>query len=757
MLIWRSISTSNGQPADIVLGQPNFTTVQLPSPIDNKSFRGPQGVWIQGNRFFVADTQNHRVMVWNSIPSSNNQPADFVLGQPNFSTATQQDQTTAQTKTNAANLLNPVSVTSDGIRLFVTDLGHNRVLIWNSLPTTTAQPADLVLGQPNMTMGYADNSPALCKSSGTDSTGALTYPARCAATLSYPRFALSDGTRFYIADGGNDRVLVYNSLPTQNGQRADFFLGQPDEFTDQITDSSDTFRPDANILRSSPDTIRTPLALAWDGTNLYVSDPYDLRVVAYTPSTNTLKPNSVTNAASEAVFAVGTVVLAGTITAKNTVTVTIQGTNYTYTVQSSDTLTTITAALVKLINNPPGDPNVFAIANPGFNEVVLSAKSANTGGNAITLAATVSGGATITAAASGSTLNGGNTAAELAPGTLVTILGKNLSDNTAVGQVGDNGYYPSTLGGVEVYMDGIKVPLLYVSPTQINTQVPFEVQDSSGLSAYVVTRHNDGFTTYTNSINIPIVLQNPGIFALPGPHDPRPVIAVHTTSNASAVIDVGGVIKSGDIGTVIINGVSYAYTVQSSDTLANVRDGLIKRINQDKNSPVIATAAGQYDRIIISAIVSGPDGNGISISVTNSTNASLSLTALQAATCCASVAGAAVSEENPAVAGEIITIYATGIGLVEPDAAAAAAQTGIQYEGPAQNAPTQPVDNAQVGGNTANVLNAGLVQGMIGVYQVQLQLSPSLPTNMLTQMFIAQNVFTSNIVTIPVVAAPPAQ
>jgi hypothetical protein len=40
---------------------------------------------------------------------------------------------------------------------------------------------------------------------------------------------------------------------------------------------------------------------------------------------------------------------------------------------------------------------------------------------------------------------------------------------------------------------------------------------------------------------------------------------------------------------------------------------------------------------------------------------------------------------------------------------------------------------------------------------VVLQIDNSLPTNPVTQMYIAQNVFTSNIVTLPVVAqSPPA-
>ena len=44
----------------------------------------------------------------------------------------------AEQNTNAAanNMLTPVSVTSDGTHLFVTDLGYNRVLIWNNIPTT---------------------------------------------------------------------------------------------------------------------------------------------------------------------------------------------------------------------------------------------------------------------------------------------------------------------------------------------------------------------------------------------------------------------------------------------------------------------------------------------------------------------------------------------------------------------------------------------------------------------------------------------
>ena len=147
VLIWNSIPTVNGAPADIVLGQSVFTSIQQPIVVTASSFRGPQGVWIQDGRLYVADTQNHRVLIWRSIPTKNNQAADIVLGQNNFTTAPEPDLTKLATSASASALLNPTSVTSDGKHLFVTDLGFQRVLIWNSIPNANAAPADVVVGR----------------------------------------------------------------------------------------------------------------------------------------------------------------------------------------------------------------------------------------------------------------------------------------------------------------------------------------------------------------------------------------------------------------------------------------------------------------------------------------------------------------------------------------------------------------------------------------------------------------------------------
>ena len=109
-----------------------------------------------------------------------------------------------------------------------------------------------------------------------------TYPARCGKTMDFPRFALSDGTRLFIADGGNDRVLIYNNIPTQNGAAADVILGQPDENASVVSSITDLFHP---LLRqSAADITPTPTGLAWDGTNLYVTDPANRRVLVFTPA-----------------------------------------------------------------------------------------------------------------------------------------------------------------------------------------------------------------------------------------------------------------------------------------------------------------------------------------------------------------------------------------------------------------------------------------------------------------------------------------
>lgn len=783
VLIWNSIPQSVDQPADIVLGQKAFDSIQQPIVVTASSFRGPQGVWIQGDRFFVADTQNNRVMIWNHIPTQNNQPADIVLGQKDFTTVVNPDLTQAQPP--AANTLqDPVSVTSDGQRLYVTDLGNARVLVWNSIPAQNQQPADVVIGQPDMTTGLDQNVVALCPSSGTDANGNNFYPAMCGKTLSYPRFALSDGQRLFIADGGNDRILIFNSIPTSNAPEADIVLGQRDEYSNQNTDYSDIFNPNLEI--SSSNSIRTPMSLAWDGSNLYASDPFDRRVVVYTIAEPLVPINAVLNAASLQVYAGATVALSGTIQADDIIEVLINCTDYRYTVKSDDTTDTVMNGLVNLINANGGDPNVLATPDVVTSTVVLTARKGGPDGNNVKLSATTyakncaptaddaktacTNGTTpttstssscttspgVAATASGANLSGGQDAGTIAPGTLVTMFGTNLSDQTLTADLTQPAL-PFELGGVQVYFDGNRAPIVAVSPTQVTAQFPFEFLDTTSSSSYIRTVHSDGTVTVTSAVNIPVAQQNPGIFANPG-EDPRAAVALHSSNYATGTVSVDGSINAGDVGTVTVGDATYTYTVQSSDTLASVRDAFIALINANENSPVTASAAAAFTRIRLRAKQPGPIGDGIAItgnvtagtsSGSSSTGPDLLLTATNSVLCCANQAGALVTRDNPAVPGETIIVYATGLGLVGPEEAKQAIVDGAQYTGTPQNDPVEFVSGT-IGGKTANVISAGLKPGTVGIYEVQLELNSSLPTDPLTQCTIAQSIYVSNPVTIPI-------
>jgi uncharacterized protein (TIGR03437 family) len=767
ILIWNSFPTSAGQPADLVLGQPDFTTIQPVTPTSS-SLRAPQGVWFQGNQFFVADTQNNRVMIWNSIPTKNNQPADLVLGQPNFTTVPQFDQTKTSLASTATSMLSPTSVTSDGIHLFVSDLGYSRVLIWNSIPTHNTQAADVEVGQKDMVTAIPDDNTEQCASNGVDANNNPTYPLICAKTMSLPRSAISDGTRLYVADAGNNRVLIFNTIPTQNGVAADVILGQPDEFSDVVTSSFTSFGL-TDQTTSASNVTPSPTSLAWDGTNLYVADPTNYRVLVFTPALPAIQTTGVVNAFSLKTFAQGAISLTGTINPGDTVTLTISGTDYVYTIVSGDTFDTIVTAFGKKINgsnNGLGDPNVVAEPQLGSQIIIFVARTGGADGNKVTLATKVSDGAQIVATVSNAYLVGGGSVSNLAPGSIVSIFGTNIAPVAA--QAPPNLPLPIDLGGVQVYIDGIRVPLFMTAPgtngnpDQINAQVPFELVDTTSSNLFVRVTHADGSVTVTDAVAIPIVQDNPGILAQTGSGivDPRPAFAYHGSSFATGTITVTGGVNAGDTATVEIEDRIYNYVVQAADTLASIRDALVYLINSNPQEKVSASAASSYTSVRLQAKVPGPQGNGIAFSATSTGATSAAsvgvvLTATATTLCCANVAGAPITVDNPALPGETVYFFATGLGLVNPNEARNAIQDGIPYNGPVNNDPQSPV-SAIAGGSSATMISAGLLVGQVGIYKIVLELNGSIATNPLAQVSISQNAFTSNLVTIAVYNPTPS-
>lgn len=743
VLIWNSIPQSNATPADVVLGQPDFSRVianegqqNIPT---NRSFRGPQGVWIQNGRLFVADTNNNRILIWNSIPRSNYAPADVVIGQRDFNTFVQPDITQTTIAAKPDNLLTPVSVTSDGTRMYVSDLGHNRVLIWNSIPRTNNQPADLVIGQPNFTEAVRNN-PNVCPSGEKDADGNDIILERCEASLEFPRFALSDGKYVFVADGGNDRVLVFNQVPTQNGVKADSVLGQIGSRVNLISDSADP----RGIASSG--AVRTPQALAFDGRNLYVTDPFNRRIMVFTMGERKIPNSGVRNSASREIFAVGAISFSGEVKENQEPVIKIGEKEYKYKVKKDETFNTLITNLVNLINAGTGDPLVLATPNLVRGAIILSARQAGAIGDTVALTTSLVEGTdtTLVLTTSGATLAGGKDAALIAPGTIVSLFGENLSEVTA-GAPADATELPLEIGGVQVYFDGIRSPLYSVSPTEVRAQVPWEVLDTESVNAWVRTRKANGEVSVTTAVAVPIVKQNPGIFAVEGTDEPRPGLVFHGSPNAVGTVSIDGSERAGDVATITIEDRSYSYTVAEGDTLDTVQQRLIEQIN-DQDPRVEALKASAFRRIRLRARVPGPDGNGIRYSANSREGDQVIMTATTGQLCCAN--SGPVTEENPALPGENIIVLATGLGLVK-DGNKEFQNTGKAYDGPALNDPFEFVSSLAAG-KTANVLSAGMKPGTVGVFEVVLELNSDIPTDPRTQLTIAQDVFVSNIVTFPV-------
>ncbi len=175
---------------------------------EGNPFLAPRGLHVAGGRLIVADTAQNRVFIWNKMPESAYQRPDLVLGQ-----LTSMDTgRNAGGETDAASLLYPSGIWSDGNKLIVADAWNHRVLIWNRFPRENGQPADVVVGQPDMQTNLPN----------VQGVGSMAS----SRNLYWPYGVWSDGQHLWIADTGNRRVLFYEKIPTGNYQAADKVIGK---------------------------------------------------------------------------------------------------------------------------------------------------------------------------------------------------------------------------------------------------------------------------------------------------------------------------------------------------------------------------------------------------------------------------------------------------------------------------------------------------------------------------------------------------
>ncbi len=248
---YSTLPSFNGADADFVMGQPDFST-GISQPV-SASTMGPRGITSDGTRLFVADYDNHRILIFNSIPGADNPGADIVVGQT--------DMTSAVSATTRSGMLWPLDVAVAGDKMVVTEQGNSRILLYNSIPSSNGADADIVLGQGDFTHGTQNDD---------DQNGA-DDGSPTARTLRNPGGIWTDGTRIIAADTGNLRVLIWNTWPVSNFQPADVVVGQPNFFTNTGLAASDS----SLFLNFNSDVF-----VSYTGS-LYISDVMNQRVLVY--------------------------------------------------------------------------------------------------------------------------------------------------------------------------------------------------------------------------------------------------------------------------------------------------------------------------------------------------------------------------------------------------------------------------------------------------------------------------------------------
>ena len=194
-MIWHQLPESNGQPADVVLGQPDMQLRdENGGGIPNaSSMRWCHDITIWEDNLVVTDAGNNRVMIWQGIPTENNTPCAVILGQKQ-SDLVEMNRGVYFPQANSLSM--PYGVAAADNLLLVTDTANSRLLAWKkpeSLLSLQGAAADLVIGQKDF------------QSKGENRDYGL--PTRDSLNWSYGINVHNDTA--VIADSGNNRVLLW--------------------------------------------------------------------------------------------------------------------------------------------------------------------------------------------------------------------------------------------------------------------------------------------------------------------------------------------------------------------------------------------------------------------------------------------------------------------------------------------------------------------------------------------------------------------
>ncbi|TAE46859.1 MAG: hypothetical protein EAZ89_19205 [Bacteroidetes bacterium] len=252
VLIWHQMPEVQGQAADVVLGQPDFEHNQpnvsgIGADPSDTSLNWPYGVHSDGERLWIADTGNRRILFFDHIPTQNYAPATQVAGKSSFF---ERDYSPADAVWPYSIKIGPQG------EMAVADTQYFRVLIWKQWQQAFSQPADVIIGQADF------------DSSGANQYGL--YPQPHTLNWCYDTCFYEKG--LFVADTGNSRVLWFEQLPAVSNAPATDLIGKRNFFTG--SENIDT-------VSGTEGTLYWPFSLSIAGKLMAVADTGNHRIALY--------------------------------------------------------------------------------------------------------------------------------------------------------------------------------------------------------------------------------------------------------------------------------------------------------------------------------------------------------------------------------------------------------------------------------------------------------------------------------------------
>ena len=399
-------------------------------------------------RLYISDTYNNRVLGYKDARSVRaGDKADLVIGQADLQRSLVNAPANDSTEVTESGLFLPAGVAVDASgNLWVADSGNGRVLRFPAPFSTTVQPGQL--RTPNLVIGQ------------TSFINKITDPT--ARNMSRPfGLAFSYDGSVAVSDAAHNRVLFFRKPASgdfSNGQAAERVIGQPDFNTGTQT--------------SGPSRFNSPRHIALDSDDrLYVADRGNSRLVMFERISNPSLGNDPTPTYS------------------------LTGIGSPYAVFVSETNGEIWVGdpsqstvrrypnYNKLGVNPQPDYTISSYGALGMTEDAYGNLFVADTANRVSIY--FNGLVPVNAAS-------GNDVTALAPGMIASLYPKSEGQKFSEATAGAASLpLPTDLADTQVFVNDQLSPLFYVSPTQINFQVPSGAPQSS-TAEYLVVRKSTG-------------------------------------------------------------------------------------------------------------------------------------------------------------------------------------------------------------------------------------------------------------------------